>query len=145
MPILGEDADLRKLLSEATTIAVVGLSPDPSRDSHAIGAFLQRLGYRILPVNPMISTVLGERSWPDLARLPVPPDIVDIFRRPEHVPALVEEAISIGARAIWMQLGVGNAAAALRASDAGLAVVMNRCILVEHRRLLSAARTPDRS
>jgi predicted CoA-binding protein len=145
MPILSEDADVRTLLSEATTIAVVGLSPDPSRDSHVIGAFLQRLGYRILPVNPMISTVLGERSWPDLAGLPGPPDIVDIFRRPEHVPSLVEEAISIGARAIWMQLGVGDAAAAQRASDAGLAVVMDRCILVEHRRLLPATRTPDRS
>jgi len=136
MPILEADADIRRLLTDAKTIAVVGLSADPARDSHAIAAFLQRAGYRILPVNPIISSVLGERSCPDLDHLPELPDIVDIFRRPEHVPNIVEAAIRIGTKAVWMQLGVGHGAAARRASEAGLHVVVDRCILVEHRRLI---------
>jgi uncharacterized protein len=139
MPILSADLDIQRLLTDAKTIAVVGISPDPSRDSHMIAAFLQRAGYRIFPVNPTISSLLGERSWPDLDSLPERVDIVDIFRRPEFVPDVVEAAIRKGAGAVWMQLGVGNEAAARRASGAGLAVVAERCILVEHRRLLRTA------
>jgi uncharacterized protein len=145
MPVLETDAEIRALLQKAKTIAVVGCSPDPSRDSHAIAVFLRQRGYRVLPVNPLVTSILGERSWPDLTHLPSPPDIVDIFRRPEHVPALVEEAIRTGAPAVWMQLGVGNAAAARQAAEAGLAVVVDRCILVEHRRLLPTGRTADRA
>ena len=143
MPILNSDAGIRRLLAGAKTVAVVGLSADPSRDSHRIGAFLQRAGYRVVPVNPLIPSVLGERSWPDLDHLPERVDIVDIFRRPEHVPELVEAAIRIAAGAVWMQLGVGHEGAARRASEAGLDVVVERCILVEHRRLMGAAGTAD--
>jgi hypothetical protein len=145
MPILDSDLDIRKLLTTAKTIAVVGLSADPSRDSHAIAAFLQKAGYRILPVNPLLSTVLGERAWADLDQLPERPDIVDIFRRPEHVPEVVEAAIRKRAGAVWMQLGVGHAAAADRASRAGLDVVIERCILVEHRRLIRPTGRPEAS
>jgi predicted CoA-binding protein len=139
MPVLSEDDHLRRLLTGAKTIAVVGLSPDPSRDSHMIAAFLRRAGYRILPVNPTVASVLGERSWPAVDAIPEPVDIVDIFRRPEHVPDVVEAAIRNGARAIWMQPGTGHPAAARRASAAGLEVVVDRCILVEHRRLMRFA------
>lgn len=136
MAILESDADIRNLLTAARTIAVVGLSANPVRDSHTVAAFLQKAGYRVLPVNPAVTSVLGEPSVHDLDHLRHPPDIVDIFRRPEYVPEIVEAAIRSGAKGVWMQLGVGNAAAARRASDAGLAVVVNRCILVEHRRLI---------
>ncbi len=142
MPVLVEDDEIRRLLSEATTIAVVGLSPNPTRDSHRIALFLQRAGCRIVPVNPAVTTLLGERSWPDLDRVPERIDIVDIFRRPEHVPAIVEAAIRKGVRAVWMQPGTAEDAAALRASEAGLEVVVDRCILVEHRHLLRGRGTP---
>jgi predicted CoA-binding protein len=139
MPVLSEDDHLRRLLIGARTIAVVGLSPDPSRDSHMVAAFLRQAGYRVLPVNPTVASVLGEQSWPAVDGIPEPVDIVDIFRRPEHVPDIVEAALRSGARAIWMQPGTSHAGATRRASAAGLAVVVDRCILVEHRRLMRSA------
>lgn len=127
--------DIRRLLSQAKTIAVVGLSEDPARDSHRIAAYLQEQGYRVIPVNPKVRAVLGEKGYPDLSSVPVPIDIVDVFRRVEAIPAIVEEAIAVGAKAVWMQLGLAHNASAEKARAAGLTVVMNKCIMVEHRYL----------
>ena len=123
------------ILGEARTIVVVGLSARRFRPSHGVAEYLQRAGYRIIPVNPKIAEVLGERSYASLDEVPEPVDIVDIFRRPEHVPEIVEAAIRKGAKTIWMQEGVVHEDAARRAESAGLAVIMDRCILKEHRRL----------
>ena len=123
------------ILGEARTIVVVGLSARRFRPSHGVAEYLQRAGYRIIPVNPKITEVLGERSYASLDEVPEPVDIVDIFRRPEHVPAIVEAAIRKGAKTIWMQEGVVHEEAARRAESAGLAVIMDRCILKEHKRL----------
>jgi uncharacterized protein len=124
-----------ELLGSARTVAVVGLSSKRFRPSYEVARYLQAAGYRILPVNPYETEVLGEKAYPTLEALPrhVPVDIVDIFRRSEEVPAVVESAIGIGARAIWMQEGVVHQQACARARAAGLAVVMDRCILKEHR------------
>jgi hypothetical protein len=124
-----------EILGQARTIAVVGLSARRFRPSHGVAEYLQRAGYRIIPVNPKIAEVLGERSYASLDEVPEPVDIVDIFRRPEHVPEIVEAAIRKGAKAIWMQEGVVHEEAARRAESAGLAVIMDRCILKEHKRL----------
>jgi hypothetical protein len=124
-----------ELLRSSKTIAVVGLSANPMRPSFGVSEYMQSAGYRIIPVNPNETEVLGERCYATLRDVPEPVDIVDIFRRPEHVPELVEQAIAIGARAVWMQEGVVHHAAAARARDAGLFVVMDRCILKDHRRL----------
>lgn len=136
MPLLTSDDDLRLLLSASRTIAVVGLSEHRYRDSYQVAAYLLNEGYRIIPVNPMASTVLGQQAFASLTAVADHVDIVDIFRRPEHVPAIVEDAIRIGASAVWMQFTTGHPAAAERASQAGLRVVVERCIMVEHRRLL---------
>lgn len=123
------------LLRTSRTIAVVGLSANPMRPSHGVSQYMQDAGYRIIPVNPAESEVLGERSYPSLEAVGEQVDIVNIFRRSEFVPEIVEQAIAIGARAVWMQEGVIHHAAAARARDAGLYVVMDRCILKEHRLL----------
>lgn len=125
-----------KILREAKTIAVVGLSDKPERYSFIVAAYLQRKGYRILPVNPMISETLGEKSYPDLLSLPEEPDVVDVFRRPEFVVEVVEQAIRIGAPVVWMQEGIVNEEAAKKARKAGMTVVMDRCMMKEHRRLV---------
>jgi uncharacterized protein len=124
------------------TWAVVGCSPDSRRDSHRIAAMLQRRGYRVIPVNPKSDEILGERCYPALADVPEPVEVVDIFRRSEAAGVHVDEAIAIGARAVWMQLGVIDAAAAERARSAGLLVVMNRCPAIELPRLEAAGRRP---
>lgn len=129
---------IAELLASARTIAVVGISSKRFRPSHGVAEYLQRAGYRIIPVNPLETEVLGEKAWPDLDSVPEPVDIVDIFRRSEFVPELVEAAIRIGARAVWMQEGVVHEEAARRAEAAGLTVVMDRCILKDHRRLAFA-------
>ncbi|MBI4277908.1 MAG: CoA-binding protein [Armatimonadetes bacterium] len=122
------------------TVAIVGLSPDPQRPSHIVAAYLRGHGYRIIPVNPTVAEVHGERSYPNLRVVPEPVDIVVIFRRPEHVPGIVDAAIAIGARAVWMQEGVRHEQAAARARNAGLIVVMGRCIKKERERLRRAGR-----
>ncbi len=133
-----DDATIRALLREARTIAVVGLSNDRYRPSYGVARYLQGQGYRIVPVNPTIDEALGERAYPDLLSIPEPLDIVDIFRRSEFVGPHVDEAIQRGdTRLIWMQVGVWNSAAAQRAFDAGMTVVMSRCLMVDHRRLLA--------
>jgi uncharacterized protein len=127
-----------ELLESSRTIAVVGISGKRFRPSHGVSEYMQRAGYRIVPVNPLETEVLGEKAWPDLDSIPERVDIVNIFRRSEFVPELVEAAIRIGARAVWMQEGVVHEEAARRAEAAGLAVVMDRCILKEHRRMAFA-------
>ena len=112
-------------LTNSKTIAVVGLSPDPERPSHYVSKYLQGQGYRIIPVNPLLQEVLGEKCYPDLSSIPEPVDMVDIFRRSEHVGPIVETAIAIGAKYVWMQDGVVNEAAASSAMKAGLSVVMD--------------------
>ncbi len=120
------------LLERYKTLAVVGLSSKPARPSHGVSQYMQEHGYRIIPVNPHETEVLGERAYPSLDALPEPPEFVVIFRRPEFVPEIVESAIRRGAKVIWMQEGVIHEAAAERARQAGLTVIQNRCILKEH-------------
>jgi uncharacterized protein len=127
-----------EVLLSARTIAVVGLSSKRFRPSYGVAEYLQRAGYRIIPVNPNETEILGERCYPDLDSVPEPVDIVDIFRRSELVAEVVDAAIRKGARMVWMQEGVIHNDAAARATQAGLAVVMDRCILKDHRRLLHA-------
>jgi predicted CoA-binding protein len=124
--------EIRRIIQTARTIAVVGLSDKPQRDSYQVAAYLQHAGYRIVPVNPTLTEVLGEKCYPSLRDVPAAIDIVNIFRRPEAVPAIVEEAIAIGARVVWMQDGIVHNEAAQKARDAGLEVVMSRCLLREH-------------
>lgn len=124
-------ADIDAILA-MKRIAVVGLSPDPSRASNAVATYLKRHGYEIIPVNPVETEILGEKSYHNLSDIPEPPEVVDVFRRSDHVAAIVDEAIKIGAKAIWLQLGVIDEKAAQKARDAGLLVVMDRCIKIEH-------------
>jgi uncharacterized protein len=128
-----EPEDITELLSRAKTIAVVGLSDNPLRPSHGVAAYMQDQGYRIIPVNPQAESVLGEKSYASLSDVKERIDIVDIFRRSEHVPAIVEDAIRLGVPAVWMQEGVIHEEAAKRAREEGILVVMDRCILKEHR------------
>jgi predicted CoA-binding protein len=128
-------ATTTEILKSSRTIAVVGLSSNPMRPSNGVAAYLKRAGYRIIPVNPKESEVLGEKSYARLEDVPEKIDIVDIFRRSEHVPEIVESAIRIGAKTVWMQEGVIHEEAAERAREAGLKVVMDRCTLKEHRKM----------
>ena len=130
--------EIEGILKEGRTVAVVGLSPKPDRPSYVVARYLQAQGYRIIPVNPNAQEILGEKAYPTVLSIPEKVDIVDIFRRPEEVPPVVEEAIKIGARVVWMQEGIVNEAAAQRAKEAGLKVVMDRCLKKEHQRLHSA-------
>jgi len=131
---LSEAEKIEELLKSAKTIAVVGLSDNPARTSYRVSAYMQSQGYRIIPVNPAISEALGEKSYPTLSEVPEKIDIVNVFRRSEHVPEVVEEAIRLKMPAIWMQEGVVHEEAAEKARQAGTFVVMNRCILKEHGR-----------
>ena len=132
------DSVVRDILATSRTVAVVGCSPDPSRDSHEIATLLASRGHRVIPVNPTCDEILGRRCWPDLRAIPEPVEMVDVFRRPEHVAAVVDEAIAIGARILWLQLGVIDEDAALRARAAGLTVVMDRCPAIEYRRIFGS-------
>ncbi len=136
MPLIDNDTAIETLLRSSRTIAVVGASDKPYRDSYAIMRYLITAGYTVYPVNPAVSSILGLQTYPDVKSIGTPVDIVDVFRRPEMVPPVVEDAVSAGARAVWFQLGVTNADASLRAQRAGLSVVEDRCIMVEHRRLI---------
>ena len=123
---------IRRILEECRTIAVVGLSSDPSRPSNSVSGYMRRQGYRVIPVNPNETSVFGEKSYPDLSAVPGKIDLVDVFRRPDEAGKAVDEAIAVGAKAVWLQEGVIDNAAAQRAVDAGLMVVMDRCWLKEH-------------
>ena len=129
------DAELHTLLASSGRVAVVGHSDKPYRPSFQIGQYLRQNGYIVFAVNPHLRSVDGSPAYPDLRRLPEPVDIVNVFRRSEHLAQVVSDAIAIGARAVWGQFGVEDAAAAERGRAAGLVVVMNRCIKVEHQRL----------
>ena len=129
------DAELEKLFKETKTIAAVGLSSNPVRPSWRVCKYLQAEGYRIVPVNPNETEVLGETSYPNLKAVPEKIDLVQIFRNPEAVPTIIEDAIAVGAKVVWMQDGAGNPAAAKRAEEAGLAVIVDDCMLRQHARL----------
>jgi uncharacterized protein len=124
-------ADIKKILTRHRTVAVVGASPNPERPSYRVADFLKEEGFRVIPVTPNADKVVGEKAYPDLASIPVPVEVVDIFRRPEDVLPIVEGAIAIGAKAIWMQEGIVNEEAAAKAREAELTVVMDRCIMKE--------------
>jgi hypothetical protein len=113
-------------------VAIVGLSSDPSKASLAVGQYLKRHGYEIVPVNPTETEVLGEKAYPSLRDLPAPPEVVDVFRRADHLPRIVDDAIAVGAKAVWFQLGIINYEAARTARAAGLIVVMDRCMKIEN-------------
>jgi len=127
------------LAREPRTLAVVGLSDDPTRPSHSVSAYMQRHGYRILPVNPAVAHVLGERCYPSLHALTERPDVVNVFRLPRYIPSIVDDMINLGFQNLWVQLGIINQPAAIKAEDAGISVVMNHCILIEHARLFGNA------
>lgn len=131
------DDVIRRILDTTRTIAVVGLSSKPDRPSHDVAAYLQRAGYRIVPVNPRETEVLGEPAYATLRDIPadLPIDLVDVFRRAEETPEVAREAVAIGARTLWLQLGIANDEARAIAEDAGLTVIMDRCLKVDHRRL----------
>jgi len=120
--------------SAKRTIAVVGLSENPAKPSHYVSEYMQRHGYKIYPVNPSVENVLGEKSYPSLAALPVKPDVVNVFRVPSLIPGIVDEMLALGLKNIWVQQGIVNREAAERAEQGGIRVVMDRCIMVEHRR-----------
>jgi predicted CoA-binding protein len=126
-----------EILNFSRVVAVVGLSPKPDRPSYRVASYLKEQGYKIIPVNPLEKEILGELCYPNLASVPVSVEVVDIFRRSEEVLPIVEEAIRIGAKAVWMQEGVINEEAAKRAKEAGLRVVMDKCIRKEHQNLRS--------
>ncbi|MEK7215725.1 MAG: CoA-binding protein [Chloroflexota bacterium] len=140
--VYDEETKLKhRMLTEARTIAVVGLSPREDRDSHQVARYLQAHGYRVIPVNPLVEVVLGEKCYANLSAVPEPIDLVDIFRRSKDVAPVVEEAIAVGARGVWMQDGIVDPAAAARAEAAGIPVVMDDCTMRVHRRMLHAAKS----
>jgi predicted CoA-binding protein len=136
MPVIDDIAGLRRLLAQSRTIAVVGLSQHWYRPSYFAAKYLQEHGYRIIPVNPTCDEVLGEKSYASVAAIPEAVDVVDCFRKPGEMPALAREAVAKGAKVLWMQLGIRNEEAAKIATDAGLDVVMDRCMKIEHGRIL---------
>lgn len=135
-----DDIKIKKILTEAKTVAVVGLSAKPHRASYRVAEYMQKAGYRIIPVNPSLNQeVLGERPYPDLAAVQEKIDIVDVFRKSEDVPAVVEDALPVNPRCIWLQLGIVNDGAAARAAEKGIEVIMDLCLMVEHKRLFENA------
>ena len=132
---MDEQQTIRQMLSTSKTIAVVGLSDNPARPSYSVTEYMQSHGYRILPVNPAIVSALGEKSYPSLAALPVRPDIVNVFRAAEFIPGIVDEVIALGISNLWLQSGVTHPEAERKARAAGVGVVSDRCIYVEHSRL----------
>lgn len=133
-PMINSAETISRILEECRTIAVVGLSSDSWRPSHSVSAYMRRSGYRVIPVNPNETEVFGEKAYPDLASVPETIELVDVFRRSDEAGKAVDDAIAIGAKAVWLQEGVIDRAAAQRALDAGLLVVMDRCWLKEHMR-----------
>jgi len=135
MALQTEAPDKKTILEQVKVLAVVGLSRRESRPGYYVPAYMHAAGYRIIPVNPYLEEALGEKAYPDLVSIPEPVDMVVIFRRSEDVPPVVDEAIEIGAKVVWMQLGIVNEEAAAKARAAGLQVVMNSCIKIDHQRL----------
>lgn len=127
-------ARLKKLFADIQSIAVVGLSPNSSRDSYRVAKYLQDNGYRVIPVNPRAEEILGEKCYPDVRSIEEPVDVVDVFRRPEYVADIADQAVAVGARVLWMQMGIRNEEAGRKAADAGLVVVQDACMMEEHMR-----------
>jgi uncharacterized protein len=126
------DETIKKILSESKVIAIVGMSSDPGKPSHAVGKYLMESGYEVIPVNPTVEEIIGLKAYHSLKEIPKKVDVVDIFRNPKDVPPIVDEAIEIGAKTVWMQEGIVNNAAAIKAEEAGLTVVMDRCMEKAH-------------
>ena len=135
--ISNKPEEIKKLLTTAKTIAVVGLSPDPDKPSHLVAKYLKGQGYKIVPVRPDVQEVLGEKAYASLKDIPFPVDIVDVFRKPENMPEVIDEALKINPKAIWMQSGISHAQAAKKASDAGIQVIEDHCMLIEHKKYFS--------
>ena len=133
---MDHDENLREILLSAKTIASVGLSSNQAKESFWIASYLKEQGYRIIPVNPTADEILGEKAYPDLQSVPEKIDVVQVFRKPEDVPPVVEDAIQVGAKVVWMQEGIVNSEAAQKAEEAGLQVVMDACMRSTHRRLM---------
>jgi uncharacterized protein len=134
--VVNEPAEIDEMLGDGQgrTIAVIGLSDNPTKPSHYVSAYMQQHGYKIYPVNPSIETVLGEKSYKSLTDLPVKPDVVNVFRVASLIPAIVDEMLMLGLKDLWVQQGIVNMEAAQRAEEGGIRVVMDRCIMIEHRR-----------
>lgn len=135
---MNNDQTLKEILQSAKTIATVGLSSNPEKDSYEVAQYLQAHGYRVIPVNPTADEILGEKSYPDLESVPEKIDVVQVFRKPEDVPPVVEAAINVGAKVVWMQEGIVNESAAQTARQAGLEVVMDACMKKTHSRLIAS-------
>ncbi len=135
---MNSDQIMKEILMSAKTVASVGVSSNPQKDSYGVVEYLKQQGYRIIPVNPTASEIMGEKAYPDLSSIPEKVDVVQIFRKPEDVPAVVDEAIKIGAKVVWMQEGIVHEAAAMQARAAGLRVVMDACMRANHRRLIGS-------
>lgn len=133
----GSDDIKRKVLADCKTVAIVGLSDDPQRASHRIGKYLKENGYKVVPVNPNLSEVLGEKAYPDLASIPFEVDLVDVFRRQADIDAVVQEALKINPKAVWLQMGLTCPGDKSRIKDAGADLVEDCCVMVEHRRLMN--------
>ena len=133
---------IKKVLTHSKTVAIVGLSAKPESDSYTVARYLRDHGYEVIPINPGASEIMGHKSYASLRDLPAPPDVVDVFRRAEFAPEIAEDAIAVGAKALWMQLGVKHPAAARRARQAGLMVVMDHCMKREHERVFKTAASP---
>jgi len=131
------DGEIKAILENSKTIAIVGLSDKPERDSYRVAEYLKEKGYAIIPVNPAKTEILGEKSYPDLASIPGPVDIVDIFRNIDAIPGIVDEAIGIKAKVVWMQLGLAHNASAQKAAEAGLTAVQSKCLKIEHQKLMA--------
>ncbi len=132
------EAEIKAILETARTIATVGFSTNPQRPGYYVPEYMMLKGYRVIPVNPLVQEVLGQKAYPDLLAVPDKVDVVQIFRPPAEVPAIVEQAIKIGAKVVWMQIGATNRDAAAIAQAAGLSVVMDKCMMIEHKRLIAA-------
>jgi uncharacterized protein len=135
---MNDDRVLKEILLSAKTIASVGLSGNLQKESYGVALYLKEQGYRVIPVNPMAAEILGEKSYPDLESVPEKIDVVQVFRKPEDVPPVVDDAIKVGAKVVWMQEGITHEEAAKKARDAGLQVVMDACMRASHRRLVGA-------
>lgn len=133
-----DNAVINKLFREYIHIAVVGLSADPSRPSYRVSKYMQQQGFQLIPVNPKYDKLFGEICYPNLTSIPGPVDMVNLFQRAENIPPFIDEAITIGAKSIWMQLGIVDTPSAKKAADAGLDVVMDRCLKIEYARYLEA-------
>jgi hypothetical protein len=133
---MNEPETIRSMLADSKTVAVIGLSADPAKPSHYVSAYMQQHGYKLLPVNPALAgaEVLGEPSYASLADLPVKPDLVNVFRVPSLIPGIVDEMLALGLKDLWVQQGIVNLEAAQRAEQGGIRVVMDHCIMVEHRK-----------